>query len=108
MKYTPILAVFVALVMVPGFAAAADYTLTIKDHKFSPEALEIPAGQKVKITIHNQDPTPEEFESHELNREKIIGGNSKGVVFVGPLEPGSYPYFGEFNMDTAKGTIVAK
>lgn len=88
--------------------AAEEFTITIKDHKFSPETLEVPANQKVKLKIVNQDPTPEEFESYELNREKIIQGGATGVVFIGPLKPGSYPYFGEFNMDTAKGTIVAK
>jgi len=93
---------------VPAVSAAEDYVLVIKDHRFTPETLEIPADQKVKIVIDNQDATPEEFESYELNREKIINGNSKGVVFVGPLEAGTYPFFGEFNMDTAKGQIIAK
>lgn len=99
------------LAVTAGLAQAEDiknFDITIKDHKFSPASLEIPANEKVKLTIINNDPTPEEFESHELNREKIIKGNSKGIVFVGPLEPGIYPYFGEFNMDTAKGEIVAK
>lgn len=91
----------------PAFAAS-EFQLTIKDHKFSPETLEVPAGEKIKITVMNEDATPEEFESYELNREKIIGANSKGVIFIGPLEPGKYPFFGEFNPDTAKGTIVAK
>lgn len=100
------IAAALAILAAPAFAA--DYTLVIKDHKFSPEILEIPAGQKVKITIDNQDPTPEEFESHELNREKIIPGNSKGIVFIGPLEAGEYPFFGEFNMDTALGKVVVK
>jgi plastocyanin len=108
MKYSATLLILLGAIMASSFAHAADYTITIKDHKFSPEVLEIPAGQKVKLIIDNQDATPEEFESYELNREKIINGNSKGVVFVGPLEPGTYPYFGEFNMDTTKGTIVAK
>lgn len=92
-----------------GHAQANEtYTLTIKDHYFVPETLEIPAYEKVKIYIYNEDPTPEEFESYELNREKIIRGNSKGVIFIGPLEPGTYPFFGEFNMDTAQGQVVAK
>lgn len=88
--------------------AAESFTIVIKDHKFSPETLEVPAGERIKLVVDNQDPTPEEFESHDLMREKIINGNSRGIVFVGPLEPGSYSYFGEFNMDTALGTIVAK
>jgi hypothetical protein len=106
-RFLVILTTFAVLTI--GIAKAeGEYTLTIKDHKFIPETLEIPGGQKVKLTIINEDPTPEEFESYELNREKIIPGNSKGIVFVGPLDAGTYPFFGEFNMDTAKGQIVAK
>ncbi|HER34980.1 MAG TPA: cupredoxin domain-containing protein [Halothiobacillaceae bacterium] len=82
--------------------------LAIKDHRFQPETVTIPAGEKVKLMVHNQDATPEEFESYELNREKIIPGNSKAVVFVGPLDPGEYPFFGEFNQDTAQGRVVVE
>ncbi|MBL0319472.1 MAG: cupredoxin domain-containing protein [Alphaproteobacteria bacterium] len=89
-------------------AYAQDYQLNIKDHKFTPETLEIPAGKKVKIVIKNQDATPEEFESYELNREKIIKGNSEVSIFVGPLKAGSYPFFGEFHKEIAKGQIIVK
>jgi Cupredoxin-like domain len=95
-----------------AFSAGADdvptFEIVIKDHKFQPPVLEIPAHKKVKLIVKNQDPTPEEFESYELNREKVIAGNSQAVVFIGPLDPGTYPYFGEFNMATAQGKIVAK
>ncbi len=84
------------------------YTIVIKDHKFSPEEIVVPAGEKIKLIVDNQDPTPEEFESHDMNREKIIGGNKKAKIFVGPLKPGKYHFFGEFNMDTANGYIIAK
>lgn len=84
------------------------YEIVIKDHKFSPEEIRVPAGQKIKLIVDNQDPTPEEFESHDLNREKIIAGNTKATIFVGPLEPGKYHFFGEFNMATAKGDIIAE
>lgn len=100
-------AALLATAAMPALAAES-FTITIKDHKFSPETLEVPAGTKIKLLVVNEDPTPEEFESNDLMREKIINGNSKAVVFIGPLEPGEYGYFGEFNMDTAKGTIVAK
>lgn len=85
-----------------------EYEIIIKDHMFSPETLYVPAGQKIKLIVDNQDPTPEEFESHDMNREKIISGNSKATIFVGPLKPGKYHYFGEFNMDSANGYIVAE
>lgn len=101
------LSVATALYAVTAFAAE-EFTLIIKEHRFQPEVLEVPAGKKIKLIVKNEDPTPEEFESHELQREKIIKGNSRGIVIVGPLEPGEYPFFGEFNMDTAQGKLVAK
>jgi plastocyanin len=89
-------------------AAPETYTLVIRNHKFEPALLDIPAGRKVKIVVDNQDPTAEEFESTELNREKVVGGGRQIVVFLGPLEPGSYKYFGEFHRQTAQGTILAQ
>jgi plastocyanin len=89
-------------------ADAPEFRLVIKDHKFAPAELTIPAGQKVKLVVENQDPTPEEFESYDFNREKIVPGNGRIVVFVGPLKPGKYEFFGEFNPRTARGWIVAQ
>ena len=99
-----------ALALSPALAFAADneITLVIKDHKFSPAEVRIPAGKKVKLIIDNQDATPEEFESHELNREKIIPAKSKGTVYIGPLKAGKYPFFGEFNQATARGVVIAE
>ncbi len=84
------------------------YEIIIKDHKISPAELIVPAGQKIKLIVHNQDPTPEEFESFDFNREKIIVGNSKATIFIGPLKPGKYHYFGEFNKDSANAYIIVK
>jgi hypothetical protein len=99
-----------AFILLPAFAMAADpeYNLVIRDHRFEPAELRVPAGKKIKLVIDNQDATPEEFESHELNREKVIPAKSKGSVFIGPLKAGSYPYIGEFNQKTAKGVIIAE
>jgi hypothetical protein len=96
------------LVATSAQAAAPELTLVIRDHLFFPSTLEVPAGQKVRILIDNQDPTPEEFESYPLNREKVIPGSSKTVVFIGPLQPGEYPFFGEFYPKTAQGKVVVK
>jgi hypothetical protein len=81
------------------------FALEIRDHLFYPAELVIPAGTKVKLVVANRDPTPEEFESYELNREKVILGGTQAVIFIGPLEPGTYPFFGEFNPKTAQGTV---
>jgi len=105
--YTLTLLVLLSLNLQPSNAAEV-FELKIKDHKFDPEIVRIPAGTKVKLKVINLDPTPEEFESFDLNREKIIGGNKTGIVFIGPLKPGEYTFFGEFNMDTAQGKIIAE
>ncbi len=84
------------------------FTIVIKEHRFEPERLIVPAGEKVKIIIDNQDLTFEEFESYDLNREKMVPGNKKAVIYLGPLKPGEYKYFGEFNLKTAQGVIVAQ
>lgn len=89
-------------------AATQEIEIIIKDHLFFPSVVEVPAGQKIRLKIINQDPTPEEFESYELNREKVIAGNRETVIFIGPLQPGEYPFFGEFNPRTAQGKVVAQ
>ena len=101
---------FLAFTLVPvlGIAADAEFTLVIKNHQFSPAELKVPAGTKIKLAVDNQDATPEEFESHELNREKVIPGKSKSVIFIGPLKPGRYAFIGEFNQATAKGAVIAE
>lgn len=92
----------------PAAADEPTVTLTIKDHKFDPAEVEVPAGTKVKLIVKNADSTPEEFESHELHREKVIAGGQQAIIFVGPLKPGRYEFFGEFNPKTARGYLVAK
>ncbi|MBL4571763.1 MAG: cupredoxin domain-containing protein [Gammaproteobacteria bacterium] len=101
-------AVAVLCFAIAAWAATPEIELIIKDHLFFPAILEIPAGQKVRVRIINQDPTPEEFESFELNREKLVIGNGQTVIFIGPLEPGEYPFFGEFYPKTAQGVVIVK
>lgn len=101
----------VSIFLIVGCASAAfgvyEVDLYIKDHKFDPEVLEVPAGEKIRITVHNMDSTIEEFESIELKREKIIPGKSKARVILAPLDEGEYKFFGEFHEETAQGKIVA-
>ncbi len=98
----------VALFSLPGWGKTPVFEIDIRDHLFHPEELRIPAHTKVKLVVYNRDPTPEEFESYELNREKVIMGGRKANIFVGPLEPGTYPFFGEFNPKTAQGRLVVE
>lgn len=88
-----------------ALAAPPVFEIEIRDHLFFPPEVVIPANTKVKLLVKNLDPTPEEFESYELNREKVISGNSQTVIFIGPLPPGEYPFFGEFYPKTAQGKV---
>lgn len=97
-----------SLLTFPARADTPEFRIAIKDHRFTPAEVVIPANQKVKLVVENQDPTPEEFESYDFNREKIVPGNGSIVVFVGPLKPGKYEFFGEFNPGTARGWVIAK
>ena len=100
-----------AVFVLSGASVRADepqFTLTIKEHRFDPAELQVPAGVKVKLLIKNEDFTPEEFESHELHREKVVPPGQEITVFVGPLDAGTYPFFGDFHQDTAQGKLIAK
>jgi plastocyanin len=91
-----------------AYAADKEIPITIQDHKFSPAEVKVPAGQRVKLLVLNKDDTPEEFESIELAREKVIPGGTRATIFIGPLKPGRYPFFGEFHQSTAQGVIIAE
>lgn len=91
-----------------AFAADPEVMLVIRNHQFEPMEIKVPAGQRVKLIVHNQDATPEEFESHDLNREKVVPAGSKVTIYIGPLKPGRYGYYGEYHEASAKGAVVAE
>lgn len=91
-----------------SLSAVPTIEIEIRDHLFFPSEVRVPGNTKVRLLITNLDATPEEFESYELNREKVISGATKGVIFIGPLPPGVYPFFGEFYPKTAQGTVVVE
>lgn len=87
-------------------AKLPEIIITIKDSLFHPSVVLVPADKKVKLVIINEDEDPEEFDSFALNREKVIFGNSKATVYIGPLEPGRYPFTGQYHPDTAQGEVL--
>ena len=101
-------ALLLAAAAAPLSAAEPEVLLVIREHKFEPAEVKVPANQRVKLVVHNQDATPEEFESHALNREKVVPPRSKATIYIGPLKPGRYPFVGEFHEATAKGVILAE
>nr|QQZ51353.1 cupredoxin domain-containing protein [Phenylobacterium glaciei] len=64
-------------------------TLTLKDHRFTPQSVEIPAGQPVRIELINLDAASEEFDSLDLGIEKDVTPKGRVSFVVGPLTPGS-------------------
>ena len=79
----------------PALAADDSFALSIQGHRFSPTDIEIPAGKKVTLIVKNLDATPEEFESTDLRREKVVSGGDEITVYIGPLRPGRYEFFGD-------------
>jgi plastocyanin len=105
----PVALVVLLLGVVP--AAQADepsFTLTIRNHQFDPAEIDVPAGVKVHLLVKNLDPTAEEFDSDDLHREKVVAGGHEGTVVIGPLQPGTYHFMGEYHAATAQGRVVAK
>jgi hypothetical protein len=107
-KVVGITALFFGLLCQSLLAAVAEYHVQLKDHLFFPSQITIPANQKVKLVISNQDNTPEEFDSFSLNRDKVIFANNKATIFIGPLQPGEYDFFGEYNPNTARGSVIVE
>lgn len=83
-------------------------TLTIQDHRFTPAEITVPANQAIEIEVINKDPLAEEFDSSALKVEKVIAGGQSGTVRLHPLDPGRYPFVGEYHAETAQGVVVAK
>jgi hypothetical protein len=104
---------WILLIALMSFAAAVqaleyEAKLAIHEHKFDPVTLTVPANTKIKLLVENRDATPEEFESSDLNREKVVIGKGTITVLLGPLDAGKYHFFGDFHQETAQGDLVVK
>ena len=104
--------IFAALiVLAPSIAAAdsaAEVATRIERHRFTPSEIHVPAHTLVLLTVTNADSAPEEFDSPDLNVEKVVAGGSSGVIHLRPLKPGKYRFTGEFHSDTAFGLVIAQ
>jgi plastocyanin len=103
----PVAIAFIAIVALPALADEPAVVIAIKDHRFVPETIEIPAGVKVKLTVRNEGDTTSEFESVQFHREKVVQAGSEITLYVGPLDPGSYEFFDDFHPET-RGRLVVK
>jgi hypothetical protein len=93
----------------PAWAAdPAKIELTIKDHKFSPAEIHVPAGKPAVLVVKNEDATAEEIDSPPLKVEKVIAAGKEVTIHLRPLAQGRYPFAGEYHADTAQGVVVAE
>ncbi len=88
-------------------ASMPQFRLVLKDQRFQPATLKVPAKTKFKLLVTNDNTVPSEFESTDFNREKIVLPNSTITVFIGPLAKGTYKFYDDFHQST-KGTLVAE
>lgn len=107
--FTAFVAAPAAMLAAPAYAdEVPTFTLVMRDGRFFPETIEVPANTKFRLRLKNEGPGAEEFESIELRKEKVLGPGASSALIFRPLKPGSYKFFGEFHPDTAQGRIVAK
>lgn len=103
-----ILAALISTLSLPASAENQTYSLRIKNHLFEPAQLKVPANTALTLKVTNEDNSAEEFESHDLKREKVIAAGKTASIKIGPLKPGEYKFFGEFHEETAQGVLIAE
>lgn len=91
----------------PSGAQAPTVVLTLKDHRFSPASVQVPAGARIRVELINRDAASEEFDSADLGVEQEVTPNGRASFIVGPLKPGTYAFMGELHSDTAAGEFKA-
>ena len=101
------------LAIFPAGAALADavpapvVTIVLKDHRYTPDVITVPAGQKIRIDITNRDATTDDFESADMHVDRDLKPHEHAVFSIGPLKPGHYAFTGELYAATAHGEVIA-
>jgi hypothetical protein len=108
MKLRTITFIVAALIAGPAYTQeGASVAISVKNHRFEPARPTAPANVPITLRIRNLDPTPMEFESVSLRVEKVLVGNSEGLVRLRALSPGDYQFFDDFHQET-RGTLIVK
>jgi plastocyanin len=103
------LAAAALLIALLGAARAEDLTvpLAVHDAGFDPVQVKTPSGAKVRLEVTNQTQAAIEFESFELNRERVVQPGQKVAVYLSGLSPGRYEFFDDFHPDR-KGVLIVE
>jgi len=97
-----------AFLSVPALAQSQEITVSVKDNKFDPAEIEVPANTPLVLRVKNLDPKPMEIESRDLKFEKIVPGGGQVTVNIRAQKPGRYEFFDDFHEATTRGTLVVK
>jgi heme/copper-type cytochrome/quinol oxidase subunit 2 len=92
----------------PAWAEDPSFSLSLKDHHFTPAEITIPANTRVRFIVKNQDPTPAEFESDDFHVEKVLPAGATMTVLIPALKPGTYEFHDEYNEAASKSRLIAK
>ena len=84
------------------------FHIVVKDARFAPARVEVPAGRRVKLTLQNDGPGPLEFENDDMHIEKVLSAGARSFVVLPPLKPGEYDFVDEFNPITGELKVIAK
>lgn len=104
----PFAALFLVASAVVARADETALTLTLKDHRFTPAELTIPANTRVRLVVKNIDATPAEFESDQFSAEKVLPAGREVSFFIGPLKPGTYEFHDEYHEKESKSRLIVK
>ena len=79
---------------------------TIRNQKFIPDEIHIKAEKLIIFQVVNDDSIPVEFESSDLNKEKIVPPGQTIDIQLKGLKPGVYEFFSDFGPKDLRGKII--
>lgn len=105
-----VFAILAALAFGPMVRAEDEALPVVRFHdgRFEPHDLVVRAKTPFRLRVVNATQDAIEFESFELNRERVVLPGAEIVVYLPALDPGSYKFFDDFHHGAGEGTITAK
>lgn len=100
-------AMFGTVLVQPAQAQTAEINITVKDKKFNPATITVPANKPFKLIVKNSDSAAMEIESHKPRFEKVIAPGTTAIINMKALDAGTYSFYDDFNKSN-KGKIVSK
>lgn len=92
----------------PRASSLPSFLVEVRDGRFTPGRIEIPARRRVRIELVNHGPGPLEFENDEMGIEKVLGAGGRSFVVLPPLQPGRHEISDEFNPITGVLEVLAR